>query len=366
MTALPLSTGSYLVVGESNKFKLTDGIIRSFNNRKNKILRIWDTQLKGFHISITQKNHKSFYFTYHNNFNRKKWLKIGDFPKINTTQARKLVLQNYAKVATGKDPVAEIRQERYGQTVKDLMKLFISNHCVALKTCDSYIYTINKHILPALGHKKLTEVTRQDVLRIRSKYIKYKADGTLDGGGWNANRIKNIIGRFYNWCYEEGLILLLITGKRKGEIMNLRWRNLDLTFNTMYLPDSKVGPKSYRFSDRAKALFLEIKNLLPKDSKGDPIVDFVFPSNSITGKVIPLKNLKRPLAAILKNAEIDNFKLHDLRHTFATHAASLTKDIRMVQQSLGHTTLKMTQRYAHFAESDQIKTCELISRSFFK
>ena len=413
MTALPLSTGSYLVVGESNKFKLTDGIIRSFNNRKNKILRIWDTQLKGFHISITQKNHKSFYFTYRNNFNRKKWLKIGDFPKINTTQARKLVLQNYAKVATGKDPVAEIRQERYGQTVKDLMKLFISNHCVALKTCDSYIYTINKHILPALGHKKLTEVTRQDVLRIRSKYIKYKADGTLDGGGWNANRIKNIISRFYNWCYEEGLytglnptiriknfpakfrnrylnydevrrfikacldykqinplpsyslILLLITGKRKGEIMNLRWRNLDLTFNTMYLPDSKVGPKSYRFSDRAKALFLEIKNLLPKDSKGDSIVDFVFPSNSITGKVIPLKNLKRPLATILKNAEIDNFKLHDLRHTFATHAASLTKDIRMVQQSLGHTTLKMTQRYAHFAESDQIKTCELISRSFF-
>ena len=414
MTALPLSIGSYLVVGESNKFKLTDSIIRSFNNRKNKILRIWDTQLKGFHISITQKNHKSFYFTYRNNFNRKKWLKIGDFPKINTTQARKLVLQNYAKVATGKDPVAEIRQERYGQTVKDLMKLFISNHCVALKTCDSYIYTINKHILPGLGHKKLTEVTRQDVLRIRSKYIKYKADGTLEGGGWNANRIKNIISRFYNWCYEEGfytglnptiriknfpakfrnrylnydevrrfikacldykqinplpsysLILLLITGKRKGEIMNLRWRNLDLTFNTMYLPDSKVGPKSYRFSDRAKALFLEIKNLLPKDSKGDPIVDFVFPSNSITGKVIPLKNLKRPLATILKNAEIDNFKLHDLRHTFATHAASLTKDIRMVQQSLGHTTLKMTQRYAHFAESDQIKTCELISRSFFK
>ena len=414
MTALPLSIGSYLVVGESNKFKLTDSIIRSFNNRKNKILRIWDTQLKGFHISITQKNHKSFYFTYRNNFNRKKWLKIGDFPKINTTQARKLVLQNYAKVATGKDPVAEIRQERYGQTVKDLMKLFISNHCVALKTCDSYIYTINKHILPGLGHKKLTEVTRQDVLRIRSKYIKYKADGTLEGGGWNANRIKNIISRFYNWCYEEGfytglnptiriknfpakfrnrylnydevrrfikacldykqinplpsysLILLLITGKRKGEIMNLRWRNLDLTFNTMYLPDSKVGPKSYRFSDRAKALFLEIKNLLPKDSKGDSIVDFVFPSNSITGKVIPLKNLKRPLATILKNAEIDNFKLHDLRHTFATHAASLTKDIRMVQQSLGHTTLKMTQRYAHFAESDQIKTCELISRSFFK
>ena len=308
MTALPLSTGSYLVVGESNKFKLTDSIIRSFNNRGNKILRIWDTQLKGFHISITQKNHKSFYFTYRNNFNRKKWLKIGDFPKINTTQARKLVLQNYAKVATGKDPVAEMKQERYGQTVNNLIKLFITNHCSTLKTCENYVYTINKHVLPAIGHKKLNEVTRQDVLRIRSKHIKYNKDGTINKSGWNANKIKNIISKFYNWCYEEGfytglnptiriknfptkfrnrylnheevrrfikscldrrqinplpsyaLILLLITGKRKGEILNLRWSNLDLTFNTMYLPDSKVGPKSYRFSDRAKTFFLEIKN----------------------------------------------------------------------------------------------------------
>ena len=130
MTALPLSIGSYLVVGESNKFKLTDSIIRSFNNRKNKILRIWDTQLKGFHISITQKNHKSFYFTYRNNFNRKKWLKIGDFPKINTTQARKLVLQNYAKAAKEyyKDKlILSLLLKIYGNV--EFAKLINSNKC---------------------------------------------------------------------------------------------------------------------------------------------------------------------------------------------------------------------------------------------
>jgi integrase len=215
------------------------------------------------------------------------------------------------------------------------------------------------------------------------------------GSGWSANKIKNIISKFYNWCYEEGfytglnptiriknfptkfrnrylnddeikrfikvcfnykktnplpayaLILLLITGKRKGEILNLTWSNLDLAHNTMYLPDSKVGPKSYRFSDRAKELFIEIKNILPKNENDEPLVDFVFPSNSTTGKVKP-------------------FRPHDLRHTFATYAAILTKDIRMVQQSLGHTTLKMTQRYAHLIEDDQVITNKLISDKIFR
>ena len=134
----------------------------------------------------------------------------------------------------------------------------------------------------------------------------------------------------------------------------------------MYLPDSKVGPKSYRFSDRAKELFIEIKNILPKNENDEPLVDFVFPSNSTTGKVIPLNNLKRPFTKIIKEANISNFKPHDLRHTFATHAAILTKDIRMVQQSLGHTTLKMTQRYAHLIEDDQIITNKLISDKIFR
>ena len=102
-----------------------------------------------------------------------------------------------------------------------------------------------------------------------------------------------------------------------------------------------------------------------RDEKGEPLVDFVFPSNSIAGKVIPLNNLKRPFTKIIKEANISNFRPHDLRHTFATHAAILTKDIRMVQQSLGHTTLKMTQRYAHFVEKDQIFTNNIVSNKIY-
>ena len=55
----------------------------------------------------------------------------------------------------------------------------------------------------------------------------------------------------------------------------------------------------------------------------------------------------------------------DLRHTLATHAAILTKDISMVQQSLDHTTLKMTQKYAHFLEEDQIFTNNIVSNKIY-
>ena len=113
-------------------------------------------------------------------------------------------------------------------------------------------------------------------------------------------------------------------------------------------------------------MFIKIKKILPKDEKGEPLVDFVFPSNSIAGKVIPLNNLKRAFAKIVKEANISNFKPHDLRHTFATHAAILTKDIRMVQQSLGHASLKMTQRYSHFVERDQIHTNNLVTNKIFE
>ena len=54
-----------------------------------------------------------------------------------------------------------------------------------------------------------------------------------------------------------------------------------------------------------------------------------------------------------------------LSEIFLRNAPILTKDIRMVQQSLGHTTLKMTKRYAHFVEKDQVKTSNLVTNKFY-
>ena len=411
MTAHSSSVGSYLVVQKNNKFKLTDSIIKSFNNQTDKVLRIWDIHLKGFHVCISRGNKKIFYFTYRNSNNRKKWLKLGGFPMINTIQARKLVIQNYGKIINGIDPVAENKKNKYGETIEEVSKLFLANYCIHLKSYKLCKYTFERQINPVIGNKRLNEVTKQDVMQVRQKHILLGVDGKPAKGLSTVNKIRNLISKFYNWCIEEeiynginpalriknfptkfrtrylkddeikrfisacrtysvknpiptyAILLLLITGRRKGEILNLTWDNLDLFNNTMYLPDSKVGPKSFRFSDSAKEIFKQILSLLPK-ANDKPISNYVFPSNDKRGNVIALNNLKRPFKNILNLAEITDFKLHDLRHTFATYAALLTKDIRSVQQCLGHSSLKMTQRYAHFTDSNQIKTYEIMSKKF--
>ena len=410
MTSLSPTVGSYLVVKDTNKFKLSDSVLNSFNNKSGKPLRIWDTHLKGFHVSITGKNKKTFFFTYRNSFNRKRWLKIGDFPKINTIQARKIVIQVYGKIIAGNDPVEENKKDKFGSTVSELSKVFLTHYCFSLKTFKQCENTFKKQINPIIGNKKISEVTKKDVLYIAQNYLVLGADGKPFKRLATFNKIRNLISKFYNWCIDEeffkgtnpasriknfptkfrsrylkdnelksfveackfyldrnplptyAIMLLLITGRRKSEILNLTWSNLDLFSNTMFLPDSKTGPKSFRFSNQAKEIFNKIYQLLPKDASNKPLVDYVFPSNSKEGKIIALSNLKRPFRNILAKAKIENFRLHDLRHTFATHAALLSKDIRAVQQCLGHTTLKMTQRYSHFIEETQINTNELISQ----
>ncbi len=73
--------------------------------------------------------------------------------------------------------------------------------------------------------------------------------------------------------------------------------------------------------------------------------DYVFPSN--VGTRIGKRNLARPFCDAVKEAGIENFRFHDLRHTFTTRLIQNGIDIYAVAKLLGHKDIRMTQRYAH-------------------
>jgi integrase len=73
--------------------------------------------------------------------------------------------------------------------------------------------------------------------------------------------------------------------------------------------------------------------------------DLVFPSGN--GTRISKRNLERAFTNALKKAKIENFRFHDLRHTFASRLAMAGKDIYLIQRLLGHREPRMVQRYAH-------------------
>jgi integrase len=128
--------------------------------------------------------------------------------------------------------------------------------------------------------------------------------------------------------------LLLLTGCRVGEILKLRWPEIDFDRGLMLLPDSKTGRKPVILNSPA----LQVLSTLPR------IGTFVIAGDD-PGK--PRADLNRPWRAIAKRAQLDGVRLHDLRHSFASVGAGLGLGLPIVGKLLGHTAPTTTARYAH-------------------
>ncbi len=151
----------------------------------------------------------------------------------------------------------------------------------------------------------------------------------------------------YTWLI---VLIALHTGMRWGEIVKLKWRQSQLShyvdFNTgnIFIHSSLAKTKESRYIPMTNVLRLALRDV-PKNPDHDYII-----VNPETDK--PWNNIRKSFATALKKAGIDDFKFHDLRHTFASTLVRNGVDLFKVQKLLGHTTPKMTQRYAHLAPSD--------------
>ncbi|MDR6954877.1 integrase [Ancylobacter sp. 3268] len=132
--------------------------------------------------------------------------------------------------------------------------------------------------------------------------------------------------------------LLLLTGCRLGEILNLRWAEIDFERGLLLLPDSKTGRKSVILNAPAVVMLSE----LPR------IGIYVIASSSagLPGEK-PRADLKRPWAAVSRRAGLEGVRLHDLRHTHASIGAGAGLGLPVIGKLLGHTQPSTTARYAH-------------------
>src|SRR6516225_1871223 len=143
--------------------------------------------------------------------------------------------------------------------------------------------------------------------------------------------------------YAAAIKLLVFTGARLGEVLGLEWRWVDFERGEARLPDSKTGAKTLHLPPPALAVLAELPRV-----EGNPYV--------IVGGVpgAPLVNLEKPWRAIRKAAGLQDVRIHDLRHSFASIAASGGMGLPIIGKMLGHTQAQTTQRYAHLA-SDPVK-----------
>ena len=128
--------------------------------------------------------------------------------------------------------------------------------------------------------------------------------------------------------------LLLLTGCRVGEILSLRWSEIDFERGLLLLPDSKTGRKPVIVNAPA----LQVLSELPR--AGEFVILGDDPNK-------PRADLNRPWRAIAKRAQLEGVRLHDLRHSFASIGAGLGLGLPIVGKLLGHTVASTTMRYAH-------------------
>ena len=138
--------------------------------------------------------------------------------------------------------------------------------------------------------------------------------------------------------------LLMLTGCRSGEILSLRWEDVDLDRGEFRLPDSKTGARIVHLGDPAIEVLRGIQR-----KEDSPWV--------IRGlkRGTHLAFLHGPWRLILERAGIKNLRIHDLRHSFASGGLLVGEGLPMIGKLLGHNKVQTTARYAHLA-NDPVKS----------
>lgn len=166
------------------------------------------------------------------------------------------------------------------------------------------------------------------------------------------------IERLLQHCHSSGLVtivtLALHTGMRKSEILNLEWGDYDVKKHLLTIKHSKNDLTRFiPLSHHASSVLREWGKVRRLDSR------LIFPSKN--GKT-PV-NIDRNFRKAAKDAGLEAFRFHDLRHTTATFLAQAGVDALLIADILGHKTLSMTRRYAHLSEQTKRDALEKV---FFK
>ena len=141
--------------------------------------------------------------------------------------------------------------------------------------------------------------------------------------------------------------LLLLTGCRKGEIIGLRWKEIDGAM--LRLEEGKTGPRIVVLSQAARGILARQPQTTSR---------YVFPS--LTDESKPRSSELSLWRKVRRHARIEDVRLHDLRHTFASHAVMHRVPLPVVSRLLGHSQSRMTLRYAHVGDRAAEEAAERI------
>lgn len=154
------------------------------------------------------------------------------------------------------------------------------------------------------------------------------------------------------------VVLAISTGARQGEMLSLRWPDVDLQRGLIVLHETKNGERrALPLHGYALACVQQLSQVRRLDT------ELLFPSRRNPQRPLSIHNI---FVAAVKSAELDNFRFHDLRHCAASYLAMNGASLAEIAEVLGHKTLSMVKRYAHLSEAHTARVVAAMNNKIFR
>ena len=338
----------------------------------------WDGELTGFGVRVRKSGRKNYVLQTRVD-GKLRWFTIGQHGRVTVDEARAAALEILAATNKGIDP-RDANAKRDAEPVmaelgRRFLEEYVPVHCKP-STQGEYRRSVELFIDPAIGDKRISAVQRKDIAKLHHdmRDKPYQANRTLgvlskmfslaevwglrpDGSNpcrhvkryKERNRERFLspeeterLGEVLREAEDEmpsavaAFRLLLLTGCRLSEIQFLRWEYVK--DDCIELPDAKTGGRVVPLGPEARTILAG----LSREDDNPWVIAGRLPGSHIT-------DLQKPWRRIRARAGLEDVRIHDLRHSYASRALALGESLTMIGKLLGHTQVQTTARYAHLA-----------------
>jgi integrase len=384
--------------------KLSEKVLRDAEPAEGRDYQIFDTEVRGFAACIYRGGGRAFTLDYRY-AGRQRRMTFARWPEWGVTAARERAKALRRDIDGGGDPLATRDAKREAPRVSDLVKRYVEMHLPHLATLNASDQRsmMEKFIDPTWGTMLVTEVSSYDVELLLNKVAEGRARPSkqkpnnrarkLQGAKptpVRANRVGEVIRKMFAYAVKWGwrtdnpatgfrrrmetprerylsqeeiaglalaldaaeddraagiIRLCMLTGARVGEVRQARFEDFNLEHLSWTKPATITKQRRVHrvpISDEAAAIVRQRRLAV---IKGSP---WLFPGDVPSQ---PVQEVRRFWARIQKEVGIDDVRIHDLRHTFASLLVSGGASLEMIGKLLGHSQMQTTQRYAHLMDS---------------
>ena len=356
--------------------KLTKRVVDALRVETNDAV-FWDRELAGFGVRVYATGRKVYVVQSRGPWGPKR-VTLGRHGEMSCDEARKQAALVIDRIKRGEEPEPPEEELTVAGLAERFMRDHVETHCKP-DTARWYRSLIENHVKPALGGMAVAQVGRAEVtalhhglratptvanaaLGLLSRMFKMAEAWGLVPAGSNPCRglrryrtrarerfltqeefrrlgraLRDLKAEGRTWVTAVAAIrLLALTGCRRSEILDLRWDDVDRTAGELRLRDAKAGPRMVPLTAPAKRVLEGI----PRSPDNPWVI------SSKHGKS-RLGNLSYYWGAVRERAGLDDVRLHDLRHSYASRALALGESLSAIGRLLGHRHVVSTARYAH-------------------